>query len=160
YYVHAVEDEAPTTVPPRFSDWAEVHPDGVFEFRNLAETRYNLLARSDLLGFSFAPGIAPGEELTLTLHPASRIEITVLGPDGARISGARVAVSAIGGRKARGVFGRSSTEGKVELFAPAGSLEIKAVKDDDLEGVVRIAAQEGARIAAEVVLHAVRPANE
>jgi hypothetical protein len=156
YYVHAVEDEGPTTDPSRLSQWADIHPDGTFELEHLANRRYNLLAGSDLLGFAFAPGIAPGEELTLTLRPASHVDLTVVGPDGAKVPGARVVVSAIGGRKARGGESRSDAEGKVLLYAPAGNLEIKAVKDEELLGVIRVAAPEGARIAAEVVLDRVR----
>jgi hypothetical protein len=156
YYVRAVEDEGPTTDPPRFSDWAEIHPDGEFELRHLAVRRYNLLAGSDLLGFAFAPGVAPGEELTLTLRPASWIDLTVLGPDGTAVPRARVVVSAIEGRKARGGESLSDAEGKVALYAPPGNLEIKAVKDEDLLGVIRVTAREGARVAAEVVLNRIR----
>jgi hypothetical protein len=156
YYVHAVEDEGSTTDPPRLSQWADIHPDGTFELTHLGDRRYNLLAGSDLLGFAFAPGVTPGEELTLTLRPASHVELTVVGPDLAKVPGARVVVSAIGGRKARGGESRSDAEGKVLLYAPAGSLEIKVVKDEDLLGVIRVNAPEGARIAVEVVLDRVR----
>lgn len=152
YAVHAVEDEGPTTDPPRFSAWAEIRPDRTFELENLSDRRYNLLAASDVLGFAFAPGVAPGEELTLILRPGSRIALTVLDPDGAPVAGARVVVSAIGGRKVRGVLGRTGADGRVELSAPAGSLEIKAVNDGDLVGVVRVTAQEGGRTETRVVL--------
>jgi hypothetical protein len=160
YYVHAIADEGTTLDPPVFSDWAEIHPDGTFELNHLPDGRFNLLAGSDLLGFAFAPGILPGEELTLSLRPASRIELTVVDSGGKKVPGARVAVSAIGGRKVRGVLGRSDAEGKVELFAPPGDLEIKAVNDGDLQGVVRISAQENGRIAGEVVLRPFQPPRE
>ena len=53
YYVRAVEDVQPTTDPPRLSAWADIHPDGTFELRNLPSGRgYNLRAGSDLLGFT------------------------------------------------------------------------------------------------------------
>lgn len=59
-----------------------------------------------------------------------------------------------------GVFGATNAEGKAELFAPSGSLEIKAVKGDEPEGAVRISAPEGARIEAEVLLGPVHPRND
>jgi len=43
-------------------------------------------------------------------------------------------VTAIQGRKIRGVFGRTDDRGKVELYVPTGDLEIKAVSRDGAQG--------------------------
>lgn len=153
YYVHAVDAGFPTTEPPSFSDWASVDPDGTFAIEDLAEARYNLLAGSDLLGFAFAPAVLPGESLTLQLRPAAFVDLTVRLPDGEPAPGARVALSAVAGQRARGVFGTTDAEGRTELFLPTGPIELKAAKGEGLEGAIRLHTAEGARVAAEIVLN-------
>ncbi|HSF19580.1 MAG TPA: carboxypeptidase regulatory-like domain-containing protein [Vicinamibacteria bacterium] len=155
FYLRAVEDAQPTTDPPRFSHWAEVHPDGAFELRDLAPIRYNVLAGSDLDGFAFATGIESGAELTFRLRPAAWIQVRVVNESGVPVPEAQVAVSALAGRKVRDATRRTDAQGMLDLYAPAGSLELKAVKGDDLEGSAVVTVGEGERAPAQIVL---RPA--
>lgn len=63
---------------------------------------------------------------------------------------------AYGGRKVRGVSGRTDAQGRVELYVPAGQLELKAVQGDANVGSARISVREGERASADVVLQRVR----
>ena len=56
----------------------------------------------------------------------------------------------------RGVSGRTDAQGRVELYVPAGQLELKAVQGDSSVGTARLSVREGERASAEVVLQQVR----
>lgn len=128
-------------------------PDGTFEISGLAEAEHTLLVRTETEQFAFAAGIRPGREgLTLTLRRGGRVQVRILGPDGAPVSGAFATVLSVSSVPVVGLGGgRSDAEGMVEMLTPTGAVQIRANKDN-LEGTATVAVGEGAAAPVEVRL--------
>jgi hypothetical protein len=111
-------------------------PDGTFEMAGLGEAEHTLVVRSETTGeFGIAPGVRPGREgLTITMRRGGKVQVHILGPDGAPVSGAFAMVTKVGGAPMLGFGGGPSNgEGIAEVASPAGNVEIRANKDS-LEG--------------------------
>jgi hypothetical protein len=138
---------------------APLLPDGRFELTGLTEGEYALLARSDTGGFALRAGVLSGtEDVTLVLRRGGRIQMKLVGPDGAPMANASASVSSVDAAPVAGIAtsGLSSEDGVVTIQSPTGAVELRAAK---LEGPVLVAGgsvmvvvEEGSTTAAEVVL--------
>jgi protocatechuate 3,4-dioxygenase beta subunit len=110
-------------------------PDGTFEMSGLADADHVLLVRNETGEYGFTAGVRPGREgLTLTMRRGGRVQVHILGPDGAPVSGAFAMVSKIGETPMMGFGGGpSDSAGLTEVATPAGAVQIRANKDN-LEG--------------------------
>jgi hypothetical protein len=110
-------------------------PDGTFEMSGLGESEHTLVVRGETGDFGFTPGVRPGREgVTITLRRGGRIQVHILGPDGAPVSGAFAMVTKVGETPMMGFGGGpSDSAGLAEVVAPAGAVQIRANKDN-LEG--------------------------
>ena len=130
--------------------------DGSFTVSDLASGRYNVVAIGNS-GFAFAPGVPIGaDQIELVLQPAGRLAILVQGSSGAPVEGAIVAVIAVNGRRFRGAQSVADTEGKLELFVPGGTLQLKSVKGNELQGLGAARVDPGGTATASITLELIR----
>jgi hypothetical protein len=132
-FVQALGTSGPNAVPS--GNVAHTLPDGTFEMSGLGEMDHTLFARSQTGEFAFVAGVRAGREgVTLTMRRGGRVQVRILGPDGAPVSGAFANVTKIGGTPIMGFgSGPSDGEGIAEMPTPAGTIEIRATKEN-LEG--------------------------
>jgi hypothetical protein len=129
--------------------------DGTFEVSGLTTGSYNLVSTQPELGlYAFRAGVSAGtSDVTLTLRGGGRLLISVVGPDGAPVSGARATVSRVGGEVAFGLSLSAGTDerGNAELPVPVGSLEVRVTKEK-LGGTAVVSVGEGAAVPVSVTL--------
>jgi protocatechuate 3,4-dioxygenase beta subunit len=127
--------------------------DGSFVLDGLAKGRYNLLADSGS-EFAFAPGVTSGtEDLELALVPGGTVEVTAVDTDGNPVAKAGLGVTAIDGRKARGVFAMTGPDGRGRVSVPRGNVVIK-VSLDEREATATVGVSENQTARVEIVLPA------
>jgi carboxypeptidase family protein len=138
---------------------AQVLPDGRFELSGLTDTDLTLVARSDSGGFALRSGVPSGpEEVTLVLRRGGRVQLRLLGPEGAPVAGAYVSVSRIGGVASPGITPSSTSDGSglAEVLSPAGEVEVRASKLDGATlvagGAATVLVPEGGTTTVEVRL--------
>jgi large repetitive protein len=134
-------------------------PDGRFELTGLGDTEHTLVARSDAGGFALRSGVLSGtEEVTLVLHRGGRIQLKLIGPDGAPVVGAFASVFRVDGVPSPGIAASSSSDarGFVEILSPTGQVEVRANKLEGAAlvagGTATIVVEEGSTTTAEVLL--------
>jgi hypothetical protein len=151
--IYAIADD-PDPVPPSSPSGSGTSlPDGSYVVSSLAPGRYNVLASDQAGGFAFAPGITAGSEaVDLALSPGGTAVVRVVDEQGAPAANALVAVIAIQGRKTRGIQMGADGEGRLELDVPPGSLLLKSVQGDELEGLARLEVGAGQSVPVEIVL--------
>jgi hypothetical protein len=113
--------------------WSQSLPDGSFEIGGLKEGTYALAGDGGDGSFVVRPGVAGGaRNVSLALQPGVRVSVTVKGPDGAPMKDAYPTVSRINGVRV-GYFGRpagpTDAQGRTDLMAPSGDLQIWVRKD-------------------------------
>jgi protocatechuate 3,4-dioxygenase beta subunit len=137
---------------------APLLPDGRFEIGGLADGEYTLVARSDGGGFALRAGVTSGaEDVTLLLRRGGRIELKLVGTDGAPVPGASASVFRVDGVPSPGIVSsQSDAGGLATLSSPAGAVEVRAAKIDgpvmQAAGSVTVLVEEGSTATAEVVL--------
>jgi hypothetical protein len=133
-------------------------PDGRFEISGLQDTEHTLFARSDAGSFALVPGVATGaEDVTLVLRRGGRIQLRLVGPDGAPVAGASASVFRVGAAAAAGITGSavSDPQGRAELVSPSGEVEVRVTKIESaaiVAGSALVVLEEGGTATAEVVL--------
>jgi hypothetical protein len=127
--------------------------DGSFVLDGLAKGRYNLLADSGT-DFALAAGVDAGtEDLELTLAPGGAVEVSVIDSDGNPVAKASLGITAVDGRKARGLFAMTGPDGRGRIAVPRGNVLIKAALDErEASAAVAVSENQTARI--EIVLPA------
>jgi len=150
--VHAVAAGGGTEVAPLL-------PDGRFELTGLGEAEYTLFARSDAGGFALRGGVAAGaEDVTLVLRRGGRIELKLVEPDGAPVTGAAASVFRVDGIASPGIVttATSDVRGLARIVSPAGAVEVRVARVDGpvmtASGSATLVVEEGSTITAEVVL--------
>jgi 5-hydroxyisourate hydrolase-like protein (transthyretin family) len=110
----------------RSSGWGHTLSDGSFEVGGLVDAPYALAAQAQGEMFAFATGISPDpHRVTLTARKGGRVKVKVLGASGAPAAGINVLVSRVQGEPVGGVgFARTDENGRVEMAAPAGTIEL------------------------------------
>jgi hypothetical protein len=141
---------------PPLMNFAQTLPDGSFAFEGLKDgTTYALCAGSPLVGYAVRTGVAPGaNDVSLTLRPGGKLEVRILGPDGAprpksfpwvkRVGGVEVNVPVMGGQP-------TGEDGRTTIDVPAGALEITA-RDDTRQGTANVTVEEGGTASVEIRL--------
>jgi protocatechuate 3,4-dioxygenase beta subunit len=123
-------------------------PDGTFQMGGLRPVPHRVFARSEIGAFALRTGVTPGDkEVVLTLRPGGRLTIRVLGPDGQPVAQASALVEDL-------MLGtRTDAQGTAELMVPAGTLSLRARKDQ-LGGRTTVTVAEGGTAVVEVKLAA------
>jgi protocatechuate 3,4-dioxygenase beta subunit len=125
--------------------------DGSFVLDGLAKGRYNLLADSGT-EFAFAPGVDAGtEDLELALAPGGAVEVSVIEGEGRPVGKASLGITAVNGRKARGLFSMTGPDGRGRIAVPRGNLLIK-VSLDEREATAAVGVSENQTARVEIVL--------
>jgi protocatechuate 3,4-dioxygenase beta subunit len=120
-------------------------PDGTFEIGGLRSMAHLVIARSDVGSFGMRDSVRPGDkDVVLTLRPAGRVTVRVLGPDGQPVMGATASVEGVS-------FMRTDAQGIAELTVPAGTVDLR-VRKDRLEAKTTVTVAEGGTAATEVKL--------
>jgi hypothetical protein len=137
--VMAVEDSPDLSSQPLLMGFATTVPDGSFSLDDLARARYNILAGS-AAGFAFLPSVPSGtKDLELALRPGGKVEVLVVDAEGKPVGNAIVALTAIDGRKVRGVQAAANESGRLEMATPRGNVTIKAALLNGPEGMSTVA---------------------
>jgi protocatechuate 3,4-dioxygenase beta subunit len=127
--------------------------DGSFVLEGLAKGRYNLLADSGT-EFAFARGVDAGtEDLELALAPGGAVDVTVIDTDGHPVPKATLGITAVDGRKTRGLFAMTGPDGRGRIAVPRGNVLVRAALEErEATATVGVSENQTARI--EIVLPA------
>jgi hypothetical protein len=136
---------------------ATTRADGSFEIGGLEEGLVTVMAHAHDGAFALQKGVQTGERASLSLRPGGRLAITVRATTGAPVPGASAIVSRVDGIQvgSLGVSGEwTDAQGRTELLAPAGTLEVYAVKNGNsrLNGSASVPLSPGGTAVVEVVL--------
>ena len=133
-------------------------PDGRFEITGLQDAEHTLVARSDAGSFALHQGVLTGaEDVTLVMRRGGRIQLKLVGPDGAPVAGASASVFRVGAALAAGITGSSvsDAQGRAEILSPSGDVEVRVTKIENaavVSATATVMVEEGGTATAEVVL--------
>jgi carboxypeptidase family protein len=134
--------------PNRSGGGAMTLPDGTFQMGGLRPVPHRLFARSEIGAFALRTGVTPDDkEVVLTLRLGGRLTIRVLGPDGQPAAQASALVEDLM------LQTRTDAQGTAELMVPAGTLSLRARKDQ-LGGRTTVTVAEGGTAVVEIKLAA------
>jgi hypothetical protein len=110
--------------------------DGSFQIGGLGSQPHTLTVFSDAGLFAAQSDVAAGtKDVELALRPAGRVRLSVTGPGGSPLGGARAALVSVDGKPFAAWRGAKTTDatGLIEFPAPTGSVEID-VRNGTLQG--------------------------
>jgi hypothetical protein len=130
--------------------------NGSFKIRNLRPVPHSLYARTDLGESGIVRNVTPdNDDVPLLVKPGGRVELTVIGPDGAGRRRSSIEIVSVDGIPVHtSEFIYSDGLGRAILAVPSGTIEL-AIRDGrnesretvrvDAEGVVKVTATVGRR---------------
>ena len=138
---------------------AAILPDGRFELSGLRDGAHTLVARGQGGQFAVQAGVTAGnEEPTLVLRRGGRLQLRLVGADGAPLPGAIAYLYRVAGLAVPGLSASAAADasGVATLLTPSGEVEVRADRPQGgtivASRAATLAVEEGRTTTAEVRL--------